>query len=603
MKTQSHNFKSVQYQGSKAKLLTFLEESLAHYFDSIGQKQELKTFFDAFSGSGQVAHHFKDKFDLITNDKQSFTKVINDTYLSSNAHVERIQELVDELNNLSELYFYQTDGWFTKTYSQDFLDGSAVSQDGSRKLWLTKNGRKVDMIRTRIDEMRDSGEITQDEMNILLTSLLRAANLVQNTMGHQNSYLKEWSDKALKDLVLLVPEFQQCKRNHKNLCGEIGDVIDEVHADITYFDPPYGSNNKSGSGFSYSAYYHLNNTIVENSRPETFGKASRPLATKGNKDTIEKNKKELVFPEFVNLVQRSKSKFVCFSYSTQGLLSTQDFEEVFRLGGCDMSTFKVYYTSHKKNKQSQTALKNGVSINRDNHDEELYELFIIAKKKPVRLVECKLEQKIETYLEESDSSHSISDKSYSIYYDNKKGSFIENTTGEISMTSNEFYFEKETSPETIALYRSRYVLQRDNKLQSSNAVQSCAKELYNIAFEHYGKENTEYLVSICCAKNHKQIGFYIVQHPKLLSDSAIITLMFVKPKYQGKGYEKALLDHFESQHYRFKFVSATQQELWSYYVHFGYIATIEGLLNNGLVLCKPKDIPAFQFLTSFSNAA
>lgn len=438
MKTQSHNFKSVQYQGSKAKLLTFLEESLDHYFDRIGQKQELKTFFDAFSGSGQVAHHFKDKFDLITNDKQSFTKVINDTYLSSNAHVERVQELVDELNNLSELYFYQTDGWFTKTYSQDFLDGSAVSQDGSRKLWLTKNGRKVDMIRTRIDEMRDSGEITQDEMNILLTSLLRAANLVQNTMGHQNSYLKEWSEKALKDLVLLVPDFQQSKRNHKNLCGEIGDVIDEVHADITYFDPPYGSNNKSGSGFSYSAYYHLNNTIVENSRPETFGKASRPLATKGNKDTIEKNKKELVLPEFVNLVQRSNSKFVCFSYSTQGLLSAQDFEEVFRLGGCDMSTFKVYYTSHKKNKQSQTALKNGDSINRDNHDEELYELFIIAQKKTVRLVDNKLEQKIETYLEESDSSHSISDKSYSIYYDNKKGSFIENTTGEISMTDEEF---------------------------------------------------------------------------------------------------------------------------------------------------------------------
>ncbi|WP_411062373.1 DNA adenine methylase [Vibrio parahaemolyticus] len=435
MKTQSHNFKSVPYQGSKAKLLTFLEESLDHYLSNFSDNQEINSFFDAFSGSGQVAHHFKDKFDLITNDKQSFTKVINDTFLSSNAHVERIQELVDELNNLPELYFYQTDGWFTETYSQDFLDGSAVALDGSRKLWLSKNARKVDMIRTRIDEMRENGEINQDEMNILLTSLLRASNLVQNTLGHQNSYLKEWSDKSLKDLVLLVPEFEQSKRKHKNLCGDIGDVIDEVHADITYFDPPYGSNNKSGSGFSYSAYYHLNNTIVENSRPETFGKANRPIATKANKDIIEKNKKELVMPEFVNLVQRSKSKFVCFSYSTQGLLSAQDFEEVFRLGGCDMSTFKVYYTSHKKNKQSQTALKNGDSINRDNHDEELYELFIIAQKKPVRLVDNNLEQKIETYLQESVSAHSISDKSYSIYYDNTEGSFIEKTKGDISMTN------------------------------------------------------------------------------------------------------------------------------------------------------------------------
>lgn len=449
MKTQSHNFKSVPYQGSKAKLLTFLEESLDNYLSNFSDNQEINSFFDAFSGSGQVAHHFKDKFDLITNDKQSFTKVINDCFLSSNAHVERIQELVDELNNLPELYFYQTDGWFTETYSQDFLDGSAVSLDGSRKLWLSKNARKIDMIRTRIDEMRENGEINQDEMNILLTSLLRASNLVQNTLGHQNSYLKEWSDKSLKDLVLLVPEFQKSTRKHKNLCGDIGDVIDEVHADITYFDPPYGSNNKSGSGFSYSAYYHLNNTIVDNNRPETFGKANRPIATKANKDTIEKNKKELVMPEFVNLVQRSKSKFVCFSYSTQGLLSSQDFEEVFRLGGCDMSTFKVYYTSHKKNKQSQTALKNGDSINRDNHDEELYELFIIAQKKPVRLVDNKLEQKIETYLKESVSTHSISDKSYSIYYDNTEGSFIEKTEGDISMTNEEFKINPQ-NPDSVS---------------------------------------------------------------------------------------------------------------------------------------------------------
>ncbi len=294
MKTQSHNFKSVPYQGSKAKLLTFLEESLDHYLSNFSDNQEINSFFDAFSGSGQVAHHFKDKFDLITNDKQSFTKVINDTFLSSNAHVERIQELVDELNNLPELYFYQTDGWFTETYSQDFLDGSAVALDGSRKLWLSKNARKIDMIRTRIDEMRENGEINQDEMNILLTSLLRASNLVQNTLGHQNSYLKEWADKSLKDLVLLVPEFQKSTRKHKNLCGDIGDVIDEVHADITYFDPPYGSNNKSGSGFSYSAYYHLNNTIVDNNRPETFGKANRPIATKANKDTIERTRKNLL---------------------------------------------------------------------------------------------------------------------------------------------------------------------------------------------------------------------------------------------------------------------------------------------------------------------
>ncbi|SGY94927.1 DNA methyltransferase [Moritella viscosa] len=444
MKT-TNNFKSVPYQGSKAKLLSFLDDSLEHYLDANNDKQ-IKTFFDAFSGSGQVAYHFKNKFDVITNDKQVFTKVINDTYLSSSADVKRIQSLIDELNNLSDLYFYKTDGWFTQTYSQDFLDGSAVALDGSRKIWLTKNAKKIDMIRTRIDEMLEYGEIVQDEKNVLLTSLLRASNLVANTVGHQNSYLRNWADKALKDLVLLVPDFESNKRNHKNMCGDIFDVLDDVSSDITYFDPPYGSNNKKGSGFCYSAYYHLNNTIVLNNRPELFGKANRPLATKAAKCAIEKNKKDVVMPQFVELVKRSKSNLVCFSYSTQGLLTPSDFEEVFRLGGCDMKTFKVYYTNHRKNKQSQTALKNGSSIERENHDAELYELFIIARKSDIRLVESQtIQEKVETYLQKDVSEHSISDKSYSIYYDNEKGSINEKTIGEISMSNNKINSKRETS--------------------------------------------------------------------------------------------------------------------------------------------------------------
>lgn len=418
-----NNLATVPYQGSKAKLLTFIEMSLEHYFKRIETKREVNTFFDAFSGSGQIAYHFKDKYNIISNDKQAFTKVINDTYLNSKSDVVRIRKLIDELNNLPLTYFYKTDGWFTKTYSQDFLDGSAVSSDGSRKVWLTKNAQKIDMIRTRIDEMYEACEIVDDEKNILLTALLRAANLVANTLGHQNSYLKKWSDKALKDLVLNVPNITQSKRAHQNICGDIFDVLDDIESDIVYFDPPYGSNNAKGSAFSYSAFYHLNNTLVLNARPETFGKASRPLNTKAAKNSLEKNKKEIVIPEFVDLIQRSKTQFVCFSYSTQGLLSIDDFEKVFDLGGCDMDTFKVYYTQHKKNKQSQTALKLGHSISRDNHSDELFELLIIARKKTVFEVDGETNDKINNYLSNANCHKKVTDKGYSTYFDNAEKTF------------------------------------------------------------------------------------------------------------------------------------------------------------------------------------
>lgn len=607
MKTKN-NFKSVPYQGSKAKLLSFIDDSVEHYLESIGEKQKMNTFFDAFSGSGQVAYHFKKKFDVITNDKQSFTKVINDTFLCSNSNIRRIEFLINELNNLDELYFYKTDGWFTQTYSQDFLDGSAVDLNDNRKVWLTKNARKIDMIRSRIDEMRDSGEINQDEMNVLLTSLLRASNLCANCMGHQNSYLKNWADKALKDLVLLVPVFEPSNRNHKNLSGDIFDVLDDVSSDIAYFDPPYGSNNTKGAAFSYSAYYHLNNTIVTNDRPETFGRASRPVATKAAKGAMEKNKKEIVMPQFVELVKRSKSKLVCFSYSTQGLLTPSDFEEVFRLGGCDMNTFKVYYTNHKKNKQSLTALKNGNSINRDNHDNELYELFIIARKKSVCLVESQTTQeKVEAYLQKSVSKHSISDKSYSIYYDNEEGIYNEKTTGDISMTNIKFNFKRETSMNIICNSRSKYILEMENKKVTPIAINRLSNRMKKNIKRLQRKNDKVTLVSMHCPDTDKQIGFYIEQVPHYDQKCSILGMAYINPDFRNKGHFKSLIEHFEAQSNCLRMIEINPNEVDEsklLYSNWDYSISVGGLLPTSHLLVKESDLPkVYSIAEMLQNAA
>ncbi|HAS6235975.1 TPA: adenine methyltransferase [Vibrio vulnificus] len=340
--------KSIGYMGSKEKLLTFIEAAMRDYF---GEKyNEINTFFDCFSGSGRVANHFKNQFSVTTNDKQFFTKVINNAFLNNKHSSEHFKPLIDHLNNLDEEYFYKTDGFFTQTYSMNHNVNGTLHEDGTRKLFLTKNGRKIDMIRHRIDEMFDSGEIDQEAKDVLIVCLMRAISLVQNAGGHQNSYYSEWKDKAFKDLVLTYPTIEPSVNTHKHFNADIEDVIESVESDVIYIDPPYGST------VPYSAYYHLYNTVAENSRPQVSMMASKPVNCYG-KSKLEKNKKNEVMKSFVDLICASKSKTVVLSYHDEGLLSHSDLVKVMELSGCDVSSLKTYGTNHRANLQSLSASK------------------------------------------------------------------------------------------------------------------------------------------------------------------------------------------------------------------------------------------------------
>jgi hypothetical protein len=115
-----------------------------------------------------------------------------------------------------------------------------------------------------------------------------------------------------------------------------------------------------------------------------FGKAHKPIQTKGYTEAMERNKREVVIPKFIRLIEEVRAPIVAFSYSNQGLLTAKDFAEVYRLAGCDMQTYRVYTVSHVLNNQSKLAKKDGVWIDRENPTEDLVEYLFIARKNPLR---------------------------------------------------------------------------------------------------------------------------------------------------------------------------------------------------------------------------
>ena len=264
--------------------------------------------------------------------------------------------------------------FFTLQYGGDYNNGCSVVNN-KNKIWLTKNAMKIDMIRHRID----SYDLTVVEKNVLILSLILGVNKISNTVGHQNGYLKRWARNTKGDLVLSMPDIRVNDREHINFKGDIFDVIKDVKADFNYFDPPYGTNNENMSvALRYSSFYHLWNTLAENSRPELFGKANKPLFTKGYTEPLEKNRKEHVIPKFKELIELSNSPYLGFSYSNKSLLSKEDFMDIFYETNC--KNVKLYKRVHKGNNQSIIAKKSGVFIERENEDDLLTEWFFIVSK-------------------------------------------------------------------------------------------------------------------------------------------------------------------------------------------------------------------------------
>ena len=354
--------KTIQYMGSKKNLIPNLLKTVK----GISSKG---AFFDVFSGSGRVAYALKDTYKVIANDKQAITKAILDCYMCNTQDSSYYVPYIQHLNSLDGFY-----GWFSEMYSIDTKDYS-VDKYGNPKLWQPHVANKVDAIRLEIDKIANN----EIEKSTLLTALVLACSKVSNTLGHQNGYLKKWAKCTYNPLMLEVPEVQPTKTKHIIHNSDVFSIIDSVACDIAYFDPPYGTSNQNLSvSTRYSSFYHVWNTIVKNDKPATFGKANKPLYTKGFTEPLEKNKIDIVKPLFLDLIKRVQTDNVLFSYSNQGLLKWTDFLDISSALHCaEIAKTEI---PHKKNNQSKTALKDGLFISDAKTREPLCEWLITIKK-------------------------------------------------------------------------------------------------------------------------------------------------------------------------------------------------------------------------------
>ena len=358
----------IKYAGSKLKLIPQILQ--------LAQKVNAKTILDGFSGTTRVSQAFaKLGYNVVCNDISTWSKVLGTCYLLNTKPSSEYQPLIDHLDALPPI-----DGWFTEHYGGHTNDGAAMQKDGLKKPWQLHNTRKLDAIRLEIESLN----LSDVEKAVALTSLMLALDRVDSTLGHFSSYLRMWSPRSYKELVLKVPEVFTSEAHHEVHQSDIFELVPEVSSDLAYFDPPYGSNNEKmpPSRVRYAAYYHLWKSVILYDKPHLFGKAKR------REDSSDQSSAS-VFEEFrrngdgrfiaveaiERLIKMTQAHWILLSYSSEGRATADELNDVMQSNGKLLAVTEMDY---KRNVMGSMKWTNEWTPSTAKPNQEF--LFLLEKK-------------------------------------------------------------------------------------------------------------------------------------------------------------------------------------------------------------------------------
>lgn len=291
----------MNYIGSKYSLLDFLVttiETVTGY-----QKGDHFVFGDLFAGTGVVGQTYKTRgCKVIANDIQYYSYVLNRHFIENVPDLDR--SLLDRLNQLEPL-----EGFIYRNYCEGSGSG--------RNYFSNENGKKCDAIRTELERLRVSGEISEDLYFYYLASLVNSIDKYANTASVYGAFLKHMKKSAQKDFQLeLLPVIPGIAGEVYN--EDINALVKRIKGDVLYLDPPYNAR-------QYCSNYHVLETIARYDNPELNG------VTGLRDSTNQKSRfcsKRTVEDTFDDLIRNAQFQYIFLSYNNEGLMSLDTIREI-----------------------------------------------------------------------------------------------------------------------------------------------------------------------------------------------------------------------------------------------------------------------------------
>lgn len=343
----------MRYIGSKKLLLKDIERVIDENVASA------ESFCDVFSGTVSVAKYFKNRYKIISNDLLGFSYFIQKGFIENNK-VPTFERLKKTININDPITYFN---------SLKLSDLEALQQEkrfcqnnysplGNRMYMSDSNALKIDYIRNKINEWKDCFYINDSEYYYLVATLVEAVPFISNISGTYGAYNKWWDKRALKELELTPIEVVDNDKQNESYNCDGNELLAEVSGDILYIDPPY--NNRQ-----YAPNYHVLETVALYDNPLLNGVTGQ--RSYSDKKSLYCNKTS-VLKAFEDLIKKAKFKHVILSYSTEGLMSIEEIENVLKTYGKEDS-YKLYKIPYRR-------FKSRIS----NQKEQLKELLFYIEK-------------------------------------------------------------------------------------------------------------------------------------------------------------------------------------------------------------------------------
>ncbi len=314
------------------------------------------TLIDIFSGTASVGRHFKSLgYRVLANDRLSmcYAKAVAGVEVSRYPAFEGLRQAHgDVLRSKSFLrsFAYQPDvvshgtslsASLPLAEAVHFLGNFVAPREGmisrcfcpaggkGRMYFTDENGKRMDGMLSFLREGRRSGLLSREELYLLLSSLLDAADRVANISGTYGAYLKKWQRNALQPLTLKVPEVIESSLEHRAHRRDANELIRELRGNVLYIDPPYNRR-------QYAANYHVLEIIAEHNEVDDLVAHEAALYGKTGLRPYGELKSAYCVPPaggssgsdvlgaMTDLILSSRVDHVLVSYNEEGLLTRDE---------------------------------------------------------------------------------------------------------------------------------------------------------------------------------------------------------------------------------------------------------------------------------------
>jgi adenine-specific DNA-methyltransferase len=361
----------VKYIGSKAALIG---QILAQIDMKLGSPASLR-IIDVFTGTTRVAQAFRARgWHVQSSDLAWASEAYAEAFLKRTATSgARIPALVARLQeeSLAEPTAQAVGGgdWLTRTYCDvSGAEGSLV------RMWQPANGRRADYIRNRIAAWAAAGEINRHEEMILVACLIFALDRVDNSVGIQQAYLKNWAKRTENALELRDLAYPGAGPVGRHIVGDCLKVAYEP-ADVAYIDPPYSSH-------AYSTYYHIWDSITRWDKPAVGLKTNRRIDRVSGSAAFDGdmvspwNRRGAALDAFLRLADRLPVRHLLISYNNESLVTLDYLTKAFKekYGDAAVSVKRIPY------KRNIMATIGNAELYTDEHRTENVETLIWVSK-------------------------------------------------------------------------------------------------------------------------------------------------------------------------------------------------------------------------------